>query len=1021
MKRMLINATQPEELRVALVDGQWLFDLDIENRNREQKKSNIYKGRITRVEPSLEAAFVDYGAERHGFLPLKEISREYFSKNPGDSDGRIKIKEVLKEGTEVIVQIDKEERGNKGAALTTFISLAGRYLVLMPNNPRAGGISRRIEGEDRAELKDALGAVDVPSGMGVIIRTAGVGRSAEELQWDLNYLLQLWNSIDTEAKKSAAPNFLFQESNVIIRAIRDYLRQDVGEVIVDNKEAFDLASAFIQQVMPNFRSKVKLYQDDIPLFNRYQIESQIETAFQREVKLPSGGSIVIDVTEALVSIDINSSRATKGGDIEETALQTNLEAADEIARQLRLRDMGGLVVIDFIDMQPVRNQREVENRVRDALLIDRARVQVGRISRFGLLEMSRQRLRPSLGETHSKICPRCNGQGTIRGTRSLALSILRLVEDEAQKERSAEIRAIAPVSVATYLLNEKRKTISSIESRNNTRVVIVPNAEMTTPHFEVQRLRDDDEGTLETSYKIVTAVEDIKDDDEEVNAKPLVINKPAVQLTAPSQPAPAPAKKAGLLARIFASLASLFSGEESKKDSKPDHKRDQGRNNRNKQQAQSRGRRDNRNRRDRDRKDDRDIRDNREAKDNTSTSRNNDARNNDARSDNRDNRNSNDRNNSDRNNSERRDNRNSARENRDNNDSAQTAENRPNRNARPAREDRENSRRNQAQPAIEEELNTTIDSEDKENGQQDDDQRPSKRPAGRRTRSQQRRRGRRDVAATDDSVEIAAATTEAPAATPDENAPGQSEQKAAKPVKPTAPAATEEAAPLEAEPVRKHYTAASTATARETETKTVNENSSVTESKPEAAPLVAVSDATQAQVSVSQVFEAPIPQEDGGQKINAANQEPKVQPSAPAAVEPAAIQEATKIVTEESKTDETAIKSQDSAPSPAQVREEASSKEEQNKADDSPKVAVARADNDPRKAPKPIAAAHIVTETLTRVQARALDTTQPANVEHNPRPLTRPSNDPRLAKRVAIEAARAKENDDTAPAQDNQL
>ncbi len=503
MKRMLINATQPEELRVALVDGQWLYDLDIENRNREQKKANIYKGKITRVEPSLEAAFVDYGADRHGFLPLKEISREYFSKAPNDVEGRIKIKEVVKEGTEVIVQVDKEERGNKGAALTTFVSLAGRYLVLMPNNPRAGGISRRIEGEERAQLKDALGGVEIPSGMGIIIRTAGVGRSSEELQWDLNYLLQLWESIDKAAKSGPAPNFLFQESNVIIRAIRDYLRQDVGEVIVDNKEAFDLANGFIQQVMPNFGSKVKLYNDDIPLFNRYQIESQIETAFQREVKLPSGGSIVIDVTEALVSIDINSSRATKGGDIEETAVQTNLEAADEIARQLRLRDMGGLIVIDFIDMQPARNQREVENRMRDALDMDRARVQVGRISRFGLLEMSRQRLRPSLGEVHSKVCPRCNGQGTIRSTRSLALSILRLVEEEAQKERSAEIRAIAPVSVATYLLNEKRKTISNIEQRNSTRVVVVPNGDMMTPHFEVQRLRDDDEGTLETSYKIV--------------------------------------------------------------------------------------------------------------------------------------------------------------------------------------------------------------------------------------------------------------------------------------------------------------------------------------------------------------------------------------------------------------------------------------------------------------------------------------------------------------------------------------
>src|SRR6187431_260500 len=608
MKRMLINATQPEELRVALVDGQWLYDLDIENRNREQKKSNIYKGRITRVKPSLEAAFVDYGAERHGFLPLKEISREYFTKNSGDSDGRIKIKDVLKEGTEVIVQIDKEERGNKGAALTTFVSLAGRYLVLMPNNPRAGGISRRIEGEDRAELKDALGEVEVPNGMGVIIRTAGVGRSAEELQWDLNYLLQLWESIDTAAKKDPAPNFLFQESNVIIRAIRDYLRQDIGEIFVDNKEAYDLAAGFIQQVMPNFRSKVKLYQDDIPLFNRYQIESQIETAFQREVKLPSGGSIVIDATEALVAIDINSSRATKGSDIEETALQTNLEAADEIARQLRLRDMGGLIVIDFIDMQPVRNQREVENRVRDALMMDRARVQIGRISRFGLLEMSRQRLRPSLGETHSKICPRCDGVGNIRGTRSLALSILRLVEDEAQKERSAEIRAICPVSVATYLLNEKRKTISSIESRNNTRVVIVPSAELMTPHFEVQRLRDDDEGTLETSYKIVAHTDEAKADEEDFKAKPINAPKPLVQPSSPSQPAPAPApvKKPGLLSRLIGSISSIFGSEKSEEDKgKHEHKRDARRS------TGRNTRRDGRNnRRDKDRKEDREIIDN---------------------------------------------------------------------------------------------------------------------------------------------------------------------------------------------------------------------------------------------------------------------------------------------------------------------------------------------------------------------------------------------------------------------------
>jgi len=537
MKRMLINATQPEELRVALVDGQRLYDLDIENRGRAQKKANIYKGRIARVEPSLEAAFVDYGAERHGFLPLKEISREYFTKN-GDSQGRVKIQDVLKEGTEVIVQVDKEERGNKGAALTTFISLAGRYLVLMPNNPRAGGISRRIEGDERSELREAMRSLTIPEGMGVIVRTAGIGRTAEELQWDLDYLMQLWNTIKSEADKAPAPHFLFQESNVIIRAIRDYLRPDIGEVIVDTREAYNLCVAFIQQVMPSFNSKVKLYQDAIPLFNRYQIENQIETAFMREVKLPSGGSIVIDITEALVSIDINSSRATKGGDIEETATQTNLEAAEEIARQLRLRDMGGLIVIDFIDMTNAKNQREVENRMKAALELDRARVQVGRISRFGLLEMSRQRLRPSLEETTFKICPRCDGQGTIRSTRSLALSILRLVEEEAQKEFSAEIRAITPVSVATYLLNEKRSEIADIERRNKLRILILPNTHMETPQYEVQRFREQDEMISITSYKL--AEELAPDASAELMApEPLpVIQQPAVQQIAPSSPAP---------------------------------------------------------------------------------------------------------------------------------------------------------------------------------------------------------------------------------------------------------------------------------------------------------------------------------------------------------------------------------------------------------------------------------------------------------------------------------------------------
>ncbi|TCO72765.1 ribonuclease E [Chromatocurvus halotolerans] len=507
MKKMLINATQPEEMRVALVDGQRLYDLDIENRTRLQKKSNIYIGKITRVEPSLEAAFVDFGAERHGFLPLKEIAREYFYRSPGDADGRAKIRDVVKEGTKVVVQVDKEERGSKGAALTTFISLAGRYMVLMPNNPRAGGISRRIEGDDRAELREALSVLEIPEGMGVIIRTAGVGRSPEELQWDLSYLLQLWTAICDASKEHSDPVLLYQESNVIIRAVRDYLRDDVDQVLIDAPEAYRQATDFVTMVMPKYANRIKMYEDSIPLFNRFQIESQIETAFQREVRLPSGGSIVIDPTEALVSIDINSSRATKGSNIEDTALQTNLEAADEIARQLRLRDMGGLVVIDFIDMLAARNQRAVENRIRDALAIDRARVQVGKISRFGLLEMSRQRLRPSLGETSAIVCPRCTGQGTIRDTKSLALSILRLMEEEATKDRSAEVRAIVPVDVAAYLLNEKRATLTEIEQVTGARVLVVPNPNLETPHFEVQRLRDDEViGDHETSYKIDIAV-----------------------------------------------------------------------------------------------------------------------------------------------------------------------------------------------------------------------------------------------------------------------------------------------------------------------------------------------------------------------------------------------------------------------------------------------------------------------------------------------------------------------------------
>ena len=570
MKRMLINATHPEEVRVALVDGQRLYDLDIEHRTREQKKANIYKGKITRVEPSLEAAFVDFGAERHGFLPLKEISRQYFQKDPKDIQGRINIKEVIKEGQEVIIQVAKEERGNKGAALTTFISLAGRYLVLMPNNPRAGGISRRIEGEERQQLKEALGALTIPDEMGVIVRTAGLGRSAEELQWDLNYLLKLWNSIDDASKDRKAPFLIYQESNVIIRAIRDYLRKDIGEVLIDSKKVYDEAQGFVQQVMQDFQHKIKLYSDETPLFSRFQIESQIETAFEREVKLPSGGSIVIDPTEALVSIDINSSRATKGADIEETALNTNLEAADEIARQLRLRDIGGLIVVDFIDMGPARNQRDVENRMRDALEADRARIQLGRISRFGLLELSRQRLRPSLGETSSIVCPRCNGQGHIRDVKSLALSILRLIEEEVMKERTGEIQAQVPVAVATYLLNEKREPLRAIEDAHNVRVVIIPNQNLETPHFEVERIRDD-QTTAQPSHEM-ELLEGNKDADiASAQDTEIKTQEPAVKLMAPDtappapKPAPAPAATAkenlGILARFFTWLAQIFTSE----------------------------------------------------------------------------------------------------------------------------------------------------------------------------------------------------------------------------------------------------------------------------------------------------------------------------------------------------------------------------------------------------------------------------------------------------------------------------
>ncbi|MGH8362709.1 MAG: Rne/Rng family ribonuclease [Gammaproteobacteria bacterium] len=558
MKRMLVNATQPEELRVAMVDGQKLYDLDIEVLSREQKKANIYKGKISRIEPSLEACFVDYGSERHGFLPLKEISRVYFK--PGaDLSGRLNIRELLQEGQELVVQVDKEERGNKGAALTTFISLAGRFLVLMPNNPRAGGVSRRVEGDDRDDLREALTTLQLPDGMGVIVRTAGVGRNGEELQWDLDYLRQIWEAIEKASQGRSAPFLIYQESNVIIRALRDYLRTDIGEILVDDAKTCEEARHFMQQVMPQNLDKLKHYADRIPLFTRFQIESQIEAAFGREVRLPSGGAVVIDHTEALVAIDVNSSRATKGGDIEETALRTNLEAADEVARQLRLRDLGGLIVIDFIDMGPQKNQRDVEDRLRDALKMDRARVQVGKLSRFGLLEMSRQRLRPSLGESTQVVCPRCNGEGHIRGVESLSLSVLRLLEEEAMKERTSRVVAQLPVNVATFLLNEKRHIIAEVEKRCGVSVVLVPNPHLDSPRYEIQRLRDDEASSpasTSSSYKLVT--EPLVPELPGAETKREAPLEPAVKAIVPATPAPisrvdAPARP-GILVRMWRAL-----------------------------------------------------------------------------------------------------------------------------------------------------------------------------------------------------------------------------------------------------------------------------------------------------------------------------------------------------------------------------------------------------------------------------------------------------------------------------------
>ena len=553
MKRMLINATQPEECRVAMVDGQFLYDLDIEVAARGQRKASIYKAKITRVEPSLEAAFVDYGAERHGFLPFKEVAREYYAGQEAGSGEPAPVRDALAEGMELLVQVEKEERGRKGAALTTFPSLAGRYLVLMPNNPRAGGISRRIEGEERAELREALSVLEIPAGMGLIVRTAGVGKSPEELQWDLDYLLKLWGAIEAAAKERPGPFLVYQESNVIIRAIRDYFGKDVCEILVDDAEVYRQARDFITQVMPESTGKVKHYDGKVPLFNRFQIESQIESAFAHSVRLPSGGSIVIDHTEALISIDVNSARATRGGDIEETALNTNLEAADEVARQLRLRDAGGLIVIDFIDMTPARNQREVEDRLREALKQDRARVRIGRISRFGLLEMSRQRLRPSLGESSLRTCPTCNGRGNVRGPESLALSILRIVEEEAMKDMTGRIVARLPIEVATFLLNEKREGVFDIEKRTGVRIILVPDPSMMLPSYEVERVREEDrqhDSVRHASYELTAEVETAP----ELATKPAAReDEPAVKAMRPPAPSPPPEapEEAGLFAKLW--------------------------------------------------------------------------------------------------------------------------------------------------------------------------------------------------------------------------------------------------------------------------------------------------------------------------------------------------------------------------------------------------------------------------------------------------------------------------------------
>ncbi|MEW5892164.1 MAG: Rne/Rng family ribonuclease, partial [Pseudomonadota bacterium] len=584
MKRMLFNATQAEELRVAIVEGQKLIDLDIESATKEQRKGNIYKGVVTRVEPSLEACFVDYGAERHGFLPFKEIARSSLAGAESGDITRGRIQDFLKEGQELIVQVEKDERGTKGAALTNFISLAGRYLVLMPNNPRGGGVSRRIEGEERNELRDALAQLEVPAGMSLIARTAGIGRSVEELQWDLNYLLQLWQAIDSAAKSQKGAFLIYQESSLVIRAIRDYFTADIGEILIDTPAIYEQARQFMAHVMPNNVNRVKLYTDSVPVFSRFQIEHQIENAYSRTVPLPSGGAIVIDHTEALVAIDVNSAQATKGADIEQTAFNTNLEAAEEVARQLRLRDLGGLIVIDFIDMENPKNQREVEERLREALHHDRARIQLGKISRFGLLELSRQRLQPSLGETSYVTCPRCAGTGHVRSTESFALHLLRMLQEEAMKENTGAIHLQAPVEVATYLLNEKRTDILNIEARHKVEVMLIPNIHFETPRYVLQRLRHDQ---LNLSEQLLPSYQMMERPSEELEATAAAARperaQPLVQGITPSQPAPMPAAKPaepgkpGLFGRILGWLRGLEAEPEAKSPvKKPETRRERG-------------------------------------------------------------------------------------------------------------------------------------------------------------------------------------------------------------------------------------------------------------------------------------------------------------------------------------------------------------------------------------------------------------------------------------------------------------